>query len=207
VRELRAAGLPPPCARKPFSRNRSRSDQLPQGDSGRPHAAGRSYSGLVFATGSGAGHHERLPEPAGRDLERLAIRHHSALTEAQGLDLRRPPSETSCRYFFLQVDVTALFAAISDWTIAQIPGGAAGLAQLVCDGKTLRCSIVPTAGGGSAYQYFSRHHIFHLAQKLLPPGAFFGSGLLVITVSESLSAALTELLSAHEPSPYLRLQG
>ena len=48
-------------------------------------------------------------------------------------------------------------------------------------------------------QRFPRHHIFHLAQKSLPPGAFFGSGLLVFTESE--------LLAAHEPSPYLRLQG
>ena len=52
-------------------------------------------------------------------------------------------------------------------------------------------------------QCLPRHHIFHLAQKSLPLGAFFGSGLLVITVGEALRAALTELLAAHEPSPYL----
>jgi hypothetical protein len=40
---------------------------------------------------------------------------------------------------------------ISDWTIAQMPGCAAGLYQLVCDGKTLRGSIEPTTGGGSAF--------------------------------------------------------
>ena len=40
-------------------------------------------------------------------------------------------------------------------------------------------------------QRFPRHHIFHLAQKSLPLGAFFGSGLLVFTESE--------LLAAHEP--------
>ena len=50
-------------------------------------------------------------------------------------------------------------------------------------------------------QCFPRHHNFHLAQKSLPPGAFFGRGLLVITVGEALRAALTELLAAHEPSP------
>jgi len=86
-----------------------------------------------------------------RDLERFAIRHHSALTEALGLELRRPPSDSSFRYFFHQVDVAALCTAIRDWTIAQIPGGAADLDQLVCDGKTLRGSIEPTAGGGSAF--------------------------------------------------------
>ena len=86
-----------------------------------------------------------------RDLERFALRHHSVLCEALGIELRRPPSDSAFRYFFRQVDVAALSAAIRDWTIAQIPGGAADLDQLVCDGKTLRGSIVPTAGGGSAF--------------------------------------------------------
>ena len=86
-----------------------------------------------------------------RDLERFAIRHHGVLTEALGLELRRPPSDSAFRYFFRQLDVAALSAAIRDWTIAQIPGGAADLDQLVCDGKTLKGSIEPTAGGGSAY--------------------------------------------------------
>jgi len=86
-----------------------------------------------------------------RDLERFAIRHHSVLSEALGIELRRPPSDSAFRYFFRQVDVAALSAAIRDWTIAHIPCGAADLDQLVCDGKTLRGSIVPTAGGGSAF--------------------------------------------------------
>jgi hypothetical protein len=86
-----------------------------------------------------------------RDLERFAIRHHDVLTDALGLELRRPPSDSAFRYFFQQVDVAALCAAIRDWTMAQIPGGANDLAQLICDGKTLRGSIEPTAGGGSAF--------------------------------------------------------
>ena len=86
-----------------------------------------------------------------RDLERFAIRHHSVLNEALGIELSRPPSDSAFRYFFRQVDVAALSAAIRDWTIAQIPGGAADLDQLVCDVKTLRGSIAPKAGGGSAY--------------------------------------------------------
>ncbi|WP_255000765.1 transposase family protein [Cyanobium sp. Alchichica 3B3-8F6] len=84
-----------------------------------------------------------------RDLERFAIRHHTVLTESLGVELRRPPSDSTFRYFFHQVDVAALCAAIRDWTIAQIPGGAADLDQLVCAGKTLRGSIVPTTGGGA----------------------------------------------------------
>jgi hypothetical protein len=34
-----------------------------------------------------------------RDLERFAIRHHSVLTEALGLELLRPPSDSAFRYF------------------------------------------------------------------------------------------------------------
>ena len=86
-----------------------------------------------------------------RDLERFAIRHHGVPTEALGLELRRPPSDSAFRYFFHQVDVAALCTAIRDWTIAQIPGGAADLDQLICDGKTLRGSIEATAGGGSSF--------------------------------------------------------
>jgi len=86
-----------------------------------------------------------------RDLERFAIRHHAVLSEALGIGLRRPPSDSSFRYFFHQVDVAALCAVIRDWTIAQIPGGAVDLHQLVCDCKTLRGSIDPTNGGGSAF--------------------------------------------------------
>ena len=86
-----------------------------------------------------------------RDLERFAERHHRVLTEALRIELRRYPSDSAFRYFFQQVDLSALCAAIRDWTIAQIPGGAEDLDQLVCDGKTLRGSIEPTAGGGSAF--------------------------------------------------------
>ncbi|MBD1193099.1 hypothetical protein [Vulcanococcus sp. Clear-D1] len=84
-------------------------------------------------------------------MERFARRHHDVLTESLGLGLKRPPSDSAFRYFFLQVDVDGVCAAIRDWTIAQIPGGATVLDQLVCDGKTLRGSIVPTSGGGSAF--------------------------------------------------------
>ena len=66
------------------------------------------------------------------------LRHHWVLGQQLGLELRRPPSDSAFRYFFLQVDVAALCAAIRDWTIAPIPGGAADLDQLVCDGKTLQ---------------------------------------------------------------------
>ncbi|MEB3318195.1 MAG: transposase family protein [Cyanobacteriota bacterium] len=47
-----------------------------------------------------------------RELERFAIRHHSVLTEALHIELSRPVSDSAFRYFFRQVDVAALCAAI-----------------------------------------------------------------------------------------------
>lgn len=84
-------------------------------------------------------------------MERFSIRHHSLLTELLGLERRRPSSDSSFRYFFFHLDVTALCAAIRDWSIAQIPCGAEDLDQLVCHGKALRGSIEPTPGGGSEF--------------------------------------------------------
>ena len=86
-----------------------------------------------------------------RDLERFAIRHHSVLSEALGIELRRRLFDSPFPYFFRQVDVAAICAEIRDWTIAQIPGGAADSDQLLGDGKTLSGSIGSTADGGSAY--------------------------------------------------------
>jgi hypothetical protein len=86
-----------------------------------------------------------------RDLERFAIRHHAALNQALGLELRRPPTDSTFRYLFLQVDVAEICRQMKAWMLAQIPDGAGGLDQLVCDGKTLRGSIESTTGGGSAF--------------------------------------------------------
>jgi hypothetical protein len=76
-----------------------------------------------------------------RDLEHFARRHHAVFTEALGLELKRPPSDSAFRYFILQVDVAAVCSTIRDWTVAYIPGGAGDLTHLICDGKTLRGSI------------------------------------------------------------------
>jgi hypothetical protein len=85
-----------------------------------------------------------------RDLERFARRHHAVLTELLWIELKSPPSDSTFHYFFLQVDVAAVCAAIREWTIARIQSVAADLDQLVCDGKTMHGSIEPTSGGGSA---------------------------------------------------------
>jgi hypothetical protein len=43
-----------------------------------------------------------------RDLQRFAIRHHAALNQALGLELRRPPTDSSFRDLFLQVDMAEI---------------------------------------------------------------------------------------------------
>ena len=78
-----------------------------------------------------------------RDLERFARRHHAVLTEALGIELKRPPSDSAFRYFFLQVDVAAVCAAIRDWTMAQIPGGAADLDQLSVTARPCAVRLSP----------------------------------------------------------------
>jgi hypothetical protein len=47
--------------------------------------------------------------------------------------------------------VSAVCAAVRDKAIAQIPGGAGDLDQLICDGKTLLGSIELTSGGSTAF--------------------------------------------------------
>ena len=79
-----------------------------------------------------------------RDLERFAERHHQVLTEAVGIELRRFSSDSAFRYFFKQVELSTLGAAIRDWTIAEIPGDATELDRLVCDVKTLGVQSNPS---------------------------------------------------------------
>ncbi len=86
-----------------------------------------------------------------RDLVRFTIHHHGVLTKALGMELRRPPSNSDFPCCFQEVDVAALCAATRDRTLAQIPCSAADRDQLVCDSKTMRVLIEPTAGGGSAF--------------------------------------------------------
>jgi hypothetical protein len=77
--------------------------------------------------------------------------HHIAITSTLGIELRRPPYDSAFRYFIQQMVVVVLCAAIRDWTIAQIPGGAEELDQLVCDGKTMRGSIQTTSSGSLTF--------------------------------------------------------
>ena len=78
-----------------------------------------------------------------RDLERFARR--------PSIVLKRPPSVSAFRSFFLQVDGADVCAAIRDWSIAKIPGGTPGLDQLICNSENLHGSIEHASGWSSAF--------------------------------------------------------
>jgi hypothetical protein len=142
-----------------------------------------------------------------RDLERFSRRHHAVLGEQLGLALRRPPSDSAFRYFFLHVDVVALCAAIRDWTIAQIPGGAADIDQLVCDGKTMRGSIEPTAGGGSAFiaqvTLYSAALGVAISQACYPTGENHERAVLKALLGElDLEGVLIQADALHTQRPF-----
>ena len=53
-----------------------------------------------------------------RDLERFAIRHHTALTSTLEIELRRPPSDSAFRYFFQQVEPESHHVVEIPWASA-----------------------------------------------------------------------------------------
>jgi hypothetical protein len=92
--------LRPLCARKISNRNRSRFDQLPQGDSECPHAAGLFHSFLFLLLVAVLG--------ILSVCQSRCLRHHSVLSEVLGIEFRHPHSDFAFRYFFRQVEVVAL---------------------------------------------------------------------------------------------------
>ena len=109
-----------------------------------------------------------------RDLERFASRHHAALNQALGLELRRPPADSTFRYLFLQVDGAEICRRLQAWMLAQLPAGAAGLDQLMSDDKTLGSSLVATEVGGGAFiarvTHYSKALGAAMAQATNAPG-------------------------------------
>ena len=74
-------------------------------------------SGFGFQPGLGCtwrGWESSVAARSLRDLQRFAISHHAVLTEMLGIELKRPPSDSSFRYFFHQVDVPSLCGATRD---------------------------------------------------------------------------------------------
>jgi len=62
------------------------------------------------------------------------------LNDVLGLEIRKPPSDSTFRYLFLQLDVEAFEALLLQWMSQQL-ALVDGVDTLVCDGKTLRGSI------------------------------------------------------------------
>ena len=72
--------------------------------------------------------------------------------------------------------------------ISQIPGGAEGLDQLVCDGKTLRGSVVETEDG-SSHRFVAQVTVYARALGIALTQKTYDTG------ESSERAALKELLS------------
>lgn len=122
-----------------------------------------------------------------RDLERFARRHREVLNQALGLEYRRWPSDATFLYLFNKAHLQGFGQVLQAWMISQIPGGAEGLDQLVCDGKTLRGSAIETEEGTHRFvaqvTVYARALGVALAQKAYDTG------------ESSERAALKELLS------------
>jgi hypothetical protein len=86
-----------------------------------------------------------------RDLERFARRHRATLNLALGLDLKRWPTDATFLYLFNKAHMREFGQVLQGWMLAQIPGGAEALDELVCDGKTLRGSAVEAADGSNRF--------------------------------------------------------
>jgi len=123
-----------------------------------------------------------------RDLEAFARRQREALNQALGLDFKRWPSDATFLYLFNRAHLQEFGLVLQAWMISQIPGGAEGLDQLVCDGKTLRGSSVETEDGNHRFvaqvTVYARALGVALAQKTYD------------THESSERAALKELLSS-----------
>jgi hypothetical protein len=123
-----------------------------------------------------------------RDLEAFARRHREVLNQALGLDFKSWPSDATFLYLFNKAHLQEFGQVLQAWMLSQIPGGADGLEQLVCDGKTLRGSAIQTDDGSHRFvaqvTVYTRALGVALAQKAY------------VTHESSERAALQELLSS-----------
>ncbi len=122
------------------------------------------------------------------DLERFARRHREAFNESLWLDYKRWPSDATFLYLYRFAEAAGYGQVLQAWMISQIPGGAEGLDQLVCDGKTLRGSALETGDGSHRFvaqvTVYARALGIALAQKAYDTG------------ESSERAALKELLAS-----------
>jgi len=83
-------------------------------------------------------------------MERFAKRHLALLNEVLGLEIRKPPSDYTFRYLFLQLNVVAFEALLHHW-MSQQPALVDGVDTLVCVGKTLRGSHDQKPGAAETF--------------------------------------------------------
>lgn len=97
------------------------------------------------------------------------------------------PDNATFLYLFNKAQLQEFGEVLQAWMISQIPGGAEGLDQLVCDGKTLRGSAIETEDGSHRFvaqvTVYARALGIALAQKTYD------------THASSERTALKELLS------------
>ena len=122
-----------------------------------------------------------------RDLERFARRHREAFNEALGLDYKRWPSDATFLYLFNKAHLQEFGQVLQAWMISQIPGGADGLDQLVCDGKTLRGTAIE--GGDGNHRFVAQVTVYARALGVALAQKAYDTG------ESSERAALKELLS------------
>ncbi len=125
-----------------------------------------------------------------RDLEAFARRHREALNETLGFDFKRWPSDATFLYLFNKAHLQEFGQVLQAWMISQIPGGAEGLDQLVCDGKTLRGSAVETEDG--SHRFVAQVTVYARALGVALAQTTYDTG------ESSERAALKELLSTLE---------
>jgi len=142
-----------------------------------------------------------------RDLEAFAKRHRAALNHELGLDFKRWPSDATFLYLFNKTHLQEFAQVLQAWMISQIPGGAEALDQLVCDGKTLRGSVVETEDGGHRFvaqvTVYARALGVALAQKTYDTGESSERAVLQELLSSlDLEGVLIQADALHTTRPF-----
>ena len=142
-----------------------------------------------------------------RDLEAFAKRHREALNQALGVDFKRWPSDATFLYLFNKAHLQEFGEVLQAWMISQIPGGAEGLDQLVCDGKTLRGSAVEAEDGSHRFvaqvTVYARALGVALAQKAYDTGeSSERTALKELLSTLDLEGALIQADALHTTRPF-----
>ncbi len=127
-----------------------------------------------------------------RDREAFAKRHREALDQPLGLDFKRWPSDATFLYLFNKAHQQEFGQVLWAWMISKIPpplpGGVEALDQSVCDGKTLRGSVVETEDG--SHRFVAQVTVYARALSIVLAQKTYDTG------ESSERAALQELLSS-----------